>query len=98
MCLTTLLQKHIDSHQTAGHVWPDDAAFALRYRYHTWPCGWDREAHVQFFETRSQLDSKVQLLKEFAELEDNFVAYQAYEWDLGPKAVPEVAVNLGNLN
>jgi len=90
-------RSYAESHLTNGEKWPDDAEFALVTRFHAWPIGWAKEKRVEFFNDREGMDRAVALCKHFAELEDNYVAYQGYKWDLGPELMPDVVCNENNL-
>ena len=91
------LSKHLDRHMTDGNEWPADAEFAVVYSYSTWPMGWDTESHVRFFSNREELDIWVKVQHEWTRYEDNHVAYQAYQWDLGPNLMDDVSWSTGNL-
>lgn len=80
-------QAYIDSHKTGGKVWPNDAEFAVCYYLSTWPMGWLRESSMEFFTCRADLDTWIADKCEWAKCEDNYVAYQVYEWDLGPNKI-----------
>ena len=88
--LPSILTRHIDSHQTAGVDWPASATHAVVYRVSTWPMGWSRETSISFFDSESQLNDWIQKYNEWSRLEDNYVAYQAYVWDLGPSPMTGV--------
>lgn len=92
-----LLDKHIASHTTAAVAWPDDAEFCVVYNTSTWPCGWGKEAHVEFFKSQQELNAWVGKMRKWSRLEDNYYAFQAYRWDLGPRAIQGFACNTGNL-
>lgn len=94
--LSDLLVRHLDLHRTNGQDWPDSAEYCVVFRYSTWPVGWETELngvprrHVEFFDTREELDAWVKKQHEWMRLEDNYVAYQGYTWDWGPVELPEV--------
>lgn len=79
------VSAHIDSHKTNGREWPYDAEFCVVYATSTWPCGWDKEPYIKFFNNRGALDTWIAEQLDWATLEDNYVAFQAFEWDLGPR-------------
>jgi hypothetical protein len=85
--VATVVSDHIKSHQTCGVDWPDSAVYAVVYRTSTWPCGWDKENHITFFDTEDQLHAWRRRYDDWSSLEDNHVAFQAYTWDLGPVAM-----------
>ena len=88
-CLT----RHIESHSTLGQPWPNDATHAVVYRLSTWPVGWEKESTVTFFTSLDMFKAWLAEKQEWAKCEDNYVAYQGYEWDLGPKAMPDYCLN-----
>lgn len=77
-------KSYLKSHQTGGKGWPVDAQFAAKYNMHTWPCGWQKEASVEFFSSLQELEEWKAHKNDWALCEDNHVAYTIYEWDLGP--------------
>jgi len=95
--ITAALAQHIDSHQTAGHTWPDSAEFAVVFSHTTWPLGWDKESDVKFFDSRKELDAWIARKKDWAMLEDNDYAFQAYKWDLGPELMEGLCHNTSHL-
>lgn len=78
------VNRHIDNHTTNGVDWPYDAEFCVVYDLSTWPCGWSKEPYICFFSDRQELDDWIAAKMDWATLEDNYVAFKAYEWDLGP--------------
>lgn len=88
---------NIASHTTAGHDWPVTAEFCVVYSTSTWPCGWDKESSVKFFDSRVELNNWLGSQLEWANLEDNQFAFQAYEWDLGPNVMLDLCLNTENL-
>lgn len=80
------LAKHVAGHTTGGHDWPAAATHALLYNVSTWPMGWCKESCIDFFTDIEDLRKKIEELNEWSKCEDNYIAYQAYEWDLGPIA------------
>ena len=77
------LQKHLDQHQTAGQVWPNNAECCLQYRIKAWPTGW--QDCLKFFQTPKDVKAYVAQMKDWATLEDNYFEIDAYWlWDLGP--------------
>lgn len=95
--LVDVITESVKGSETNGQAWPQDAAFALELRYCAWPVGWSAERHVDFFKTREELDNAVAALQWYAELEDNYVAYQGYYWDWGPVPLDDVECQLENL-
>lgn len=70
-----------------GDGWPHDAVYKLRYHMCTWPMGWEKECHEEFFTTREDLDAEIARKTEWALLEDNGISMHVYEWDLGPTKI-----------
>jgi hypothetical protein len=100
LCVSPLMaqiQRHLDSHMTGGKDWPADAEFAVVYNHSTWPCGWGDESHVEFFTSEDDMQKWVARQHDWAKCEDNYVAYQVYEWDLGPQRRYDLAFCTGNL-
>ena len=77
-----LIEKYSD--------WPLDAVFKLEVKYHTWPCGWEREFHTSFFTTFEEVEARLAELKDWALCEDNQVHIKVWEWDLGPDLKEEI--------
>jgi hypothetical protein len=82
--MMTLLQRHLDAHQTAGIDWPADAQFAVLHAFSTWPSGFQKRAGIIFFPNKSELDTWMAARFKWAQLEDNHFAYRLFEWNLGP--------------
>lgn len=95
--MNNLLANHIDSHKTAGKVWPDSAEYAVKYACSTWPCGWEKEASMTFFDNIEQLRDWIKIQHEWAKCEDNHVAYKTYQWDLGPQYIEQLSHNPSNV-
>ena len=76
----------IDSAKIDGKHWPDDALFCVSVRQRTWPL-YSGDYHAHFFQTQSQLDVFLNDQRDWAKLEDNYLDYIVYEWDLGPKVI-----------
>lgn len=70
-----------------GDGWPHDAVYKMRYHMKTWPMGWEKETHDQYFTTREELDAEIARKTEWAMLEDNGISMHIYEWDLGPTKI-----------
>lgn len=66
----------IESCMTGGQAWPDMAEFAIK----SCPPG-GKVSEMEFFLSRSDLDDRL------LEIKGTGVAWQAYEWDLGPYAM-----------
>lgn len=94
--LKYILTQQLESHQTGGNIWPDDAVFSVVYNLSTWPVGWDRRSNVKFFTSRGDFDNWLNELHEWEKKENNHFAFQAYTWDLGPIQTLENQ-NTGNL-
>lgn len=88
---TQLLSGHIDSHRTLGVDWPNDAEFCVVVKFHTWPVGWQKEPSIIFFKNADLLDEWKARMVRWSALEDNYVAYLVYAWDLGPVERPELS-------
>lgn len=91
------LYNHMQSHDTAGHSWPDSAEFAVVHCESTWPCGWEQYSAVKFFDSRQELECWIEDKREWMQLEDNYAAWRVYEWDLGPQYRHELSHNEGNV-
>lgn len=89
-------QKYFESHLTCGHEWPNDSEYALVYNVSTWPMGWDKTSNIEFFADLGALRTKIAGLDDWQLCEDNYVAYQAYRWDLGPEKF-EAGQDVSNL-
>lgn len=87
------LKVHADAHQTCGRDWPGDAEFCVVYRTSTWPIGWDKESSVAFFRSSDDLNKWIQSKFVWTECEDNYFAFQAYQWDLGPNIMRGNSIN-----
>lgn len=74
--------------QILGVAWPDSAEFCVMRKVSTWPCGWEKEATVYFFENRAEFDEHIATLKDWALCDDNFYALKAFSWDWGPVHMP----------
>lgn len=84
------LRKHVDVHQTNQVSWPDDAAFCVVYNMSTWPCGWTNDLYIRFFVEQDGLDEWIKNMEDWSLCEDNYFAFQAHEWDLGPNVMIDV--------
>lgn len=82
--IVAALAAHIDSHNTSGFVWPDSAEYAVEYNCSTWPMGWGKDTVIVFFDDREAYDKWVVDHRKWAELEDNYLAFRAWQWDWGP--------------
>lgn len=92
------IQNHIDSHQTNGVDWPAWAFHAVVYAHSTWPCGWEKEPTIRFFADELTVQAWLWEKNDWATLEDNYFAYRAYDWDLGPVPSKQFAgSNEGNI-
>ncbi len=91
------LQDHIESHFHGGERWPDDAEFAVVWRTSTWPVGWSDMQHTDFFASREAMDVWMEKQRKWAMLEDNYIAWRVYEWDLGPQRLIELDRSAGNV-
>ena len=85
-----MANKFVESHQTLGHPWPNDATHAVAYRTSTWPCGWDKEVTLRFFTSLEEMREFITGYVDWTLSEDNYFEFQAYEWDLGPYAMKSV--------
>lgn len=83
-------QRYIESHQTGGMRWPDAAEYAVKYNIRD-NQGWMQNSQAEFFLNRADLDQWIEDQK------DRHIAYQAYEWDLGPNPLPGVNRNVDRL-
>jgi hypothetical protein len=82
----SILAKTIDDTKIDGQHWPEDAHFCASVRQRTWPLySGDYRAH--FFQTQTQLDVFMKDQLDWARLEDNYLDFIVYEWDLGPKVI-----------
>ena len=90
--LDTLRLDHADNLR-----WPETARHSVEYRMSTWPCGWTKDIYKQYFDTRAGLDSWIAATTEWAKLEDNEFAYQAYEWDWGPSEMKALSYDVSRL-
>ncbi len=95
--ILTALIDHVDSHFHGGERWPDDAQFSAVWRTSTWPIGWSDMQHTDFFTDRASLEAWMAKQKKWAELEDNYIAWVVYEWDLGPQRLSELDRSSGNV-
>ena len=87
--LMNAIRGHIDMHSTLGQAWPDDAEYAVAYRYSTWPIGWDDHTTLKFFTSKEELDLWFNAFVDWAKMEDNDFACRAWKWDLGPNRIFE---------
>lgn len=69
----------IESCMTGGQAWPDMAEFAIK----SCPPG-GKTSSMEFFLNRSDMDDRL------TEIKDTGMAYQCYEWDLGPYAMTDL--------
>ena len=92
-----MLQNHIAAHTTYGEEWPADAEFAVAWRTSTWPCGWSDIRHIDFFASKQELDAWMDKQRKWASYEDNYVAWEVYEWDLGPTRRYDLDRSSGNV-
>lgn len=90
--LVAAIERYRGAHMTGGQHWPADAQFAVVYNHSTWPCGWEKESLVKFFVNEADLHSWIADQRDWAKCEDNYVAYQVYEWDLGPQRRDDLAL------
>jgi hypothetical protein len=74
----------IQTQNTGGIPWPDDAVFAVKYNMSTWPIGWGKEASVKFFPSEAELLEWMDSMQKWSRLEDNYAAWSVFEWNLGP--------------
>jgi len=81
--ISSAVADHLDSHRTAGHDWPADAEYAAVYSFSTWPCGF-QHAYIKFFKSLADFEQWVASYADWRRLEDNYMAYRVYEWNLGP--------------
>lgn len=73
------MQAHLDSHKTGGQRWPDMAEYAIK------SCTpGDKTSSMEFFLNRADLDDRL------LEIKDTGMAYQCYQWDLGPYAMTDL--------
>lgn len=95
--VNTMIATHVEAHQTGGKDWPLDAEYAVKYNMSTWPCGWMKEASVEFFKSLDDLNAWIAHKHEWARCEDNYVAFTVYEWDLGPTLRTDLSHDQGNV-
>lgn len=93
----SFLTQHIGSHCTGAHHWPADAVFAVKYNLSTWPLGWMKEAHMEFFTSLEEFETWRSAKHEWARCEDNHVAFVVYEWDLGPQLRGDLSHDPGSV-
>lgn len=87
-------QRHLDDHKTLDQNWPADSTYAIKYRYRTWPCGWDNYYCVRFFSSSDELSEFVKRTNIWALEEDNDWEFTLYMWDLGPELISDVSAHV----
>lgn len=91
------IQNYLDVNQVGGLDWPTDAVFAAKHRMSAWPTGWCDNAVVSFFVSLGALETFLARKAIWAKGQDNLVAIQVYEWNLGPVERADLSVNVAEV-
>lgn len=81
-----ILANIVDATKINGQHWPDDALFCVSVRQRTWPL-YSGDYYAHFFQNQEQLDAFLKGQHDWAKMEDNYLDYTVYAWDLGPKVI-----------
>lgn len=87
--LGDVFKMQFDKIIAEGAGWGPDDVYKTVTLCKTWPMGWEKHSHENYFTSKEELDAYVENYRDWALCEDNEVSIDVYEWDLGPTYVEQ---------